>query len=406
MSEWESNPFLDSCFSLWQKYVPLNVDSLHSSLIVLSFNVRGLELRWQEVFLLTSSFSCDILILLETGNVELSFYEKIFNNFRMFYQKGENKNGGILILVKFGIQTIRLECKLPNVCVVNIKGEETLRIVGVYAPESKSWSWEDLSPFLSKKCVIYGDFNVDIELDGKKAEMFLEWADTNFLAPFTPESPTSLRSDRVLDYALAAGLSINIQNYRGHTTSDHTPIISIIQTKIKNEIMGKNVHWKVFSLFTEYTFSFWEERWNLDHIDDAYNDYNRFLYLLSARCIIMFPLEKYRPSIPVELRSFLSYIRALSFRQMRTKNIELKKILNSLRRVAKKELKSFFASQFSSLLNLRNTSTHAASFWSKCRKHLRTSSSTIDAFIAPSGHLIKDPKEMCETAADFYEVSF
>ena len=146
--------------------------------------------------------------------------------------------------------------KLPNVCVVNIKGEETLHIVGVYAPESKSWSWEDLSPFLSKKCVIYDDFNVDIEQDGKKAEMFLEWADTNFLAPFTPESPTSLRSDRVLDFVLAAGLSINIQNYGDHTTSDHTPIITVIQTKIKNEIIGKNVHWKVFSLFMEYTFSF------------------------------------------------------------------------------------------------------------------------------------------------------
>ena len=233
--------------------------------------------------------------------------------------------------------------------------------------------------------------------------MFLEWADTNFLAPFTPESSTSLRSDRILDYALAAGLSINIQNYGGHTTSDHTPIISIIQTKIKNGIIGKNVHWKVFSLFTEYTFALWEERWNLDDIDAACNDYNRFLFLLSARCTIMFPLEKYRPSIPVELRSFLNYIRALPFRQMRTKNIELKKMSNSLRIVAKNELKSLFASQLSSLLNLRNTSTHAEQIWSKCRKHLRTSSSTIDAFIAPSGHLIKDPKEMCETAADFYE---
>ena len=110
LSEWEGNLFLDSCFSLWQKYVPLNEDPLQSSLLVLSFNVRGLELRWQEAFLLTSSFSCDILVLLETGNVELSFYEKIFNNFRMFYQKGENKNGGILILVKFGIKTIRFEC--------------------------------------------------------------------------------------------------------------------------------------------------------------------------------------------------------------------------------------------------------------------------------------------------------
>ena len=345
LCEWESSLFLNSCFSLWQKHVPLYENSFQSSLLVLSFNVRGLQLRWQEVFLLTSSYNFDILILLETGNVELSFYEKFFNNFRVFYQKGENKNGGILVMVKFGIQVIRLECKLPNVCVLDIKSEEILRIVGVYAPESKSWLWEDLSPFLSKKCVMFGDFNVDIAQDGKKAETFLEWADTNFLAPFVPESSTSLRSDRVIDYALAAGISINIQNYGGNTSSDHTPIISVIPVKIKNKKVGKNVHWKVFSLFTEYTFSFWEEKWDLDDIDTVYYvyyDYSRFLFLLSARCTIIFPLEKYRPSIPVELRSFLSYIRALSFHQMRTKNTELKTMLNSLRRIAKNELKSFF----------------------------------------------------------------
>ncbi|CAF2132682.1 unnamed protein product [Rotaria magnacalcarata] len=110
----------------------------------------------------------------------------------MFYQKGENKNGGVLVLVRLDIQATRIECKLPNVCVLDIKGEEILRIIGVYAPDSKSWIWKDLSPFLTKKGVMFGDFNVDIVQDDKKAEIFLAWIDTHFLAPFTPESPTSL----------------------------------------------------------------------------------------------------------------------------------------------------------------------------------------------------------------------
>ncbi|CAF1456150.1 unnamed protein product [Rotaria magnacalcarata] len=246
LSEWEDSLFLDSCLSLWHNYVTLHKNSFHSSLHVLSFNVRGLELRWQEVLLLISSFNFDILILLETGNIELPFFQKIFNNFKMFYQKGENKNGGVLVLLKLDIQVTRIECKLPNVCILDIKGEEVLRIAGVYAPESKSWTWDDLSQFLSRKCVVFGDFNVDIDHD-------------------------------------ASGLSIDIQIYNGNTTSDHTPIISVIPTKIKNKTV-----------------------W----------------------------------------------------------------------------------------------------FWSKCRKYLKPSSSYVHAFITPSGNVVKNNKEMCEVAADFYENFF
>ncbi|CAF3969261.1 unnamed protein product [Rotaria sordida] len=135
----------------------------------------------------------------------------------------------------------------------DIKVEEILRIIG--------------------KCVVFGDFNVDMGQDAKKAEVFLTWADTNFLVPFTPELSTSLRSNRIIDYALATGLSIDIHN-----------------------------------------------------------------------CSV------------------------------------------------------------SSTLNLRNTSSPAAVlFWSKCKKYLKSLSYTVHAFVAPSGHIIKDTKEVCEVAADFYE---
>ncbi|CAF1684360.1 unnamed protein product [Rotaria magnacalcarata] len=146
-------------------------------------------------------------------------------------KEGENKHGGIVVLVKEGIISTRIRCDLPNVCVVDIKGEEDFRLLGVYAPNSKSWSWDDLSLFLSNKCIIYGDFNVEIMQDGQIAESLLKWADNHYLAPIIPSSTTSLRSNRVIDYALVRGLNIDgsfHQKSPGHS-GDQARILSKLQ---------------------------------------------------------------------------------------------------------------------------------------------------------------------------------
>ncbi|CAF4345612.1 unnamed protein product, partial [Rotaria sp. Silwood2] len=380
LEEWETYPNLQSCFSSWQNFVQVSGKSKPKLLSynILSFNVRGLDLRWQEVLLLISSFNFDILVLIETGIIDTLFYEKIFSNFKIFYQKGENKHGGILVLVREGIFSNRIRCDLPNVCVVDIKGEEDFRLLGVYAPNSKSWSWDDLSLFLTKKCIVYGDFNVDIMQDGQKAESLLEWTDIHFLAPVLPSSVTSLRSNRVIDYALVCGLNIDIQTYNGNTTSDHRPIISSIPFTVARQ-----------------------------KLDSTYNDYIRFLFLLSTRCTTFFSLDKYRLALPVELRSFLSYIRALSFRQIRTKCFMLKKEVLFLKKIAKKELNHFFTSKLDYLLHVRNSSSLAAIyFWHKSKHCLKPSSSSIHALINTSGEIIRENEQMCELAADYYESFF
>jgi hypothetical protein len=408
LNEWEDSLTLSSCFSKWQLSVPKGVtDSSSFSLLVLSFNVRGLDLRWQEILLIISSFKPDVLILLETGNFEMSFYEKTCFNFKLFFQKGENSNGGVLILVKKDYLVSRIDCCIPNVCIVDIKGCENVRIFGVYAPTSRSWNWQDLSPLLNKKCVIFGDFNVDLFKDAQKSEVLLEWADSQFLAPILPDSATSLRSDRTIDYAFTNCLNVKVQTYHGNTTSDHLPILSVVPFKRKQNVVGKNVHWKVFSLFTEYTFSFWEGLWNFDNIDRLYGDYSKFLFLLSSRCTIVFPGEKYRPAIPVEIRSFLSYIRALSFQQMRTKNCELKRQIVRLKTIARNELKSFFSSNLSTLLYFRNSSSSAANFfWYRVKRHLKPASSSVHALIDSLGQTYEEPETMCNVAADYYENFF
>ncbi|CAF4215465.1 unnamed protein product, partial [Rotaria magnacalcarata] len=47
--------------------------------------------------------------------------------------------------------------------------------------------------------------------DGKKADTLLHWADDQSLAHIVPNSHTSLRSNRVIDYAFIKGLNLDIQ---------------------------------------------------------------------------------------------------------------------------------------------------------------------------------------------------
>jgi hypothetical protein len=151
------------------------------------------------------------------GRVDLSLIGASFPNFRYFHQKGENAHGGILLLIRNNIHASRVSCPLANVCVIDLNLEESIRIVALYASASKSWKWPDLSSFTSTRCVVMGDFNVDLEKDGDKA-------DSRALGPYVPDKNTPLRSDRSIDYALAAGLDVTIQTHEGETTSDHKPL--------------------------------------------------------------------------------------------------------------------------------------------------------------------------------------
>ena len=407
LSEWESHPLLSTCLSHWKShYLEGQCLSFNAPMLILSFNVRGFESRWQEVLLLNSSYAFDIMILQETGEVEMSLYAQAFSRFRCYHQRGENRNGGVTILVRKEVQASRVVCDLPNVCAVDVltHSNDNVRIIGVYAPESRSWNWEHLSQFLSDNCVIYGDFNVDIELDGGKADLLLSWADSHNLAPYTPASATSLRAERIIDFSLSNLPLIEIQTYTGNTTSDHTPILSVLPPHVNKTTHGTAVHWNVFTLFTKYTSEYWEARWDTEEMDGTYSDYTQFLALLEARCSVRFALEKYRIAIPTDLRRAMSFVRAMSFRQKRTRDTDLKNLVRRWRKFIKGALKNFVASQLSTSLRLRFSATSASiSFWSKIKRGLKPDSSRLRALISPSGEVVKDAKGMCETAADHYE---
>ncbi|CAM4749027.1 unnamed protein product [Rotaria magnacalcarata] len=320
----------------------------------------------------------------------------------------ENAHGGVVILVRKDIKTNRLHCDLPNVCIVDILNNSPLRILGIYAPDSKSWHWDNLSPFLSSNCILFGDYNIDLDKDKSKAETLLNWADLHFLTPYIPSQSTSIRSDRIIDFALTSGFHINMQTYEGGTSSDHKPILSSVPHNINGTSMTRNIHWNVFTWFCEFAFSFWDKTWLLnDSSNNVYNDYITFISLLTSRCTILFPLNKYRVAIPQELRNYLSLTRALSFKQKRTGDMNLKQLVNDRRKIGKTELKRFLSEQLSCNIEARNTtSPRSLAFWSKAKLSMKTTSSSLHGFALADDVITKDPIRMCEAAADYYEEFF
>jgi hypothetical protein len=56
-----------------------------------------------------------------------------------------------------------------------MKLERVMRLIGVYAPRSKTWSWNTLSSYITDCCRLYGDFNIDLDVkaDEKAAKELL-----------------------------------------------------------------------------------------------------------------------------------------------------------------------------------------------------------------------------------------
>ncbi|CAF1133840.1 unnamed protein product [Didymodactylos carnosus] len=144
----------------------------------------------------------------QTGRLEHSWISNTYG-FICFYQLGKNGHGDVLMVFRPGFSVKRVPCRIPNVCVVDLLTDLSIRVIGIYAPESKTWEWNELSPFITPSCVLFGDFNIDIEKDGEKSRILLDWADMCFLAPIRPDTDTSLRSEHTIDYAFTVGVPLS-----------------------------------------------------------------------------------------------------------------------------------------------------------------------------------------------------
>ena len=289
ITEWHATGTFSNLFYIWNTTQKHERNQTYSSLHILCFNVHGLRARWGEVCLLSSAHCFDIITLGEAGHVDFSLLGDSFDNYRIFYQADENAHGGVLVMIRNGIPASKVTCPTPNVCTIHIHYDQTIRIITLYAPGTKTWQWTDLSSLITGQCLMIGDFNSDIERDSEKAERFIEWLDVCYLDPIIPDSDTSNRSDRTIDYALVAGVDLKIQTYERSTTSDHKPLIMVISCDTLESCEGSRTTWPIFSLMLSYMSHFWENEWGDGSLDVTYERFIQFLALLKDRCTMFSP---------------------------------------------------------------------------------------------------------------------
>jgi hypothetical protein len=244
-------------------------------------------------------------------------------------------------MLRNGIACTRIKCSVPNVCVVDLNLEQPIRIIALYAPASKTCDWPELSAFVSMRCMLIGDFNIDLEKDGEKANKMMEWMDSCSLGPILPDTNTSLRADRLMDYALVIGVDLSIQAYEGPTTSDHKPLLGVLAVDDTRNVEGFKTIWSVFSLVLSYTSSFWEKHWSDGSVDMVYDEFSSFLALLESRYTQYFPLNHACPSVPPDIMPLLAKSRSLSFKAKRKGDVILREQARRLQNHARYKLKSF-----------------------------------------------------------------
>ena len=408
VKEWRVSPTLSSCFANWKLRDSDRINPSRELVQVLLFNVRGLGERWEEVLLIAEKYKADCLVLVEIGAIEPTLVKEVFVNYNHFYQRGENAWRGVLMLFKPSISVKRVKCDTPNVCIVDVQLESTVRLFGIYAPKSKSWHWDNLSYLVKGDCVMFGDFNIDLECkkDEKCAKELEEWLESLALTPTVPDSPTSLRSDRTIDYALARGISLRIQVLPDNTTSDHKPILSVLNCECSVNAIGNKTHWRVFNYFLALNSEFWKHESIVALIDEYYTNFTSLLASLRARCTTFFPLKKHRTALPANLRERLSFVRALSLQHKRTGDVTLHTKIKEMRRQNRVELATVRSKRLSSAIKERCASSSSSTlFWSKLKKNFKSVNS-LDAFVDDNDSITKDIDSMLEMAASHYEQLF
>ena len=294
-----------------------------------------------EVRLLSNTHHFDIIALGEVGHVDFSLMDTAFSNYKLFYQAGKNAQGGVPVMIRSGTSATRVVCALPNVCIIELGLEQTIRLATIYAPASKMWQRNDLSPFVISSCIFMGDFNIDLERDGEKPYHLLEWMDACPLGPVVPDANTCLRSERIIDYAAAAGVDLTIQTYEDYTSSDHKPLFSVLSCNTIKNVEESRTTWSVFSLMLSYTADFLEKKWRNGIVVITYEQFISFLSLLVVRCKHCFPHKLTRPFIPPELVKLLAQSRSLSFKTKWKGDIWLRQEARRLRNLVRFELKRF-----------------------------------------------------------------
>ncbi|CAF1411737.1 unnamed protein product, partial [Adineta steineri] len=311
LSEWYASHTLNSIRCEWEKKTNPS-SSQNVPLNILSYNVEGWGTRSLEVTDLIFKVDSSICVFTEVGLLWDSFKVPHFNS---FYQKGTNKNGGVMIAIGKHLKATRIEVNIDNTVIVDVTGlTEPVRIIGIYWAHDQVRDMKDLDPFIIKNTIISGDFNATVQEWGSpstdtRGRKLKSWTEDNNLQFVPTTINSSKRSERNIDLTFT-----NVNGVDSATvifgTSDHWP--AVVTTHNIGFLTNKffpQVNWNIFQVLLVLVEDFWINKQKLQTPDQWYENYIRFLAALKNRLTTWREIEKYRPALPDVIVKELQQIR-------------------------------------------------------------------------------------------------
>ena len=413
LSEWYSSTTLKDILTRWEEHSGQcngqNAPQVSPFSFVL-YNVQGLNSRALEVIELIHKVEASVIICTEVGD---AWNKSNIPDFKLFYSKGTNKSGGVVIGVGKHLKASQLEVKIPNTVIIDIVGlNEPLRVIGVYWPGSHKFDIKELSQFITNNSIIAGDFNASVSTwnspsSDRRGRSVEQWCIENSLNYVSGTKNSSKRSARNIDLTFS-----NFPGITGETldfgTSDHWPLVYrseciCLEASSKFEV----VRWKQYELILCLLQDFWFEQSALSQPSEWYRSYIRFLNALKNRLTSWLEKEKWRPALPPEIREKLKIISKLKKRMHRKQREEDRFMFRHFSREVRKEIGEYKSSRWNSFLQSvqENNRTNQAVFW----KHL---SNIYRPRVPPFNKIILDnksvtnPNQITESLFDYYKNLF
>ena len=230
LGEWYSSNTLNNVLEIWETHNNQQnkaIRQFEKPLIFSLFNVQGLNSRNLEVLELIHRYETSFIICTEVGKL---WNSQQIPDFNIFHEERTNKNGGVIVGVGKHLKALKVETSMKNTVVVDIFGlNESLRVIGMYWPESHQRNIDEITPYITKNTIISGDFNASVaqwnsSKTDKRGAIIKQWSENNNVMYIQGTINSSKRSDRNIDFTFST-----VEGITGETiefgSSDHRPIV-------------------------------------------------------------------------------------------------------------------------------------------------------------------------------------
>jgi Reverse transcriptase (RNA-dependent DNA polymerase)/Endonuclease-reverse transcriptase len=423
VSEWTTTPTLENILGDWEKRRQLTSDMLNTTndLSLLLLNISSLKRYLYDLFEVLNSLQVSIIVLNGTRNDvhTLKQFSRYLNNFKVFFQKGTNSFGGVLVAVhrSIPVQQVPDFQNQDNLIVLDIGScSNKFQLATYYSPPTEKLPFNIFDDIIRRNnnSVLLGDLNAKHKswsnsIENQKGRFLSEWLKENSFQVINKFIPTSTRSNAVIDLILTPiNMSSGSFSILPSIGSDHYPVVWSSSYKIPSKdrfIPIKRTYWTLYELFITFTSTFWD---NLSSImldkTEFFCLYERFLSLTMSRLTYVSYCKSYKPSIPPQIVELIQLKRHYLYLVRRTKHpyyiLELKSLSQQIQK-AMFNYKRNLWNEYCKSLN----SYDVNQFWKKVNRHFSSYCPPI-AGILHNGVVVTVPEKMNDIAVEFYSEQF